>query len=618
MNIKDAGVIWASPKLCKPLDKVKIVFEWNKLQENEVTFEFFDGDHKSYCLTSVMAGDKKAELVVTCGGKVGVHYITASVSLEDGKTYRRCGSFRLEARTLIVSDNPTVNELFCSIEEALKLDLDIVNVNGKAITYYKCADNTWDNLCFPPFAATGLRYFISTVKPIFEVLFEHQWDNGCLPDHIYGDSHPGWGGNRRIRTLMADIEINTISELYNAWVAHGDDGWVKGMLPKMEAAIEYVLSNKDMFDQNFGLIKRPHSLDEWDMQIPVSDNFINESSRFVVMNGDASALFLACGRLSEFYQVTGNTGRAAHWQEQQKHFYEVGNQIFWDGTKYQHHIHIDDMDHGSFDESNQLSMSNPWAITRGFADHKKSVSIIREYYRRWRETGDRFPWWTLQPGYPDELKYFKTEGNWSMKQGEYANGGLFPWVGGELCKAAFMHGFEKEAYEMIQDFHFAVKRDNGAVFTWYSLDGEAGINAPWNQTNYDSFCIQPWVQAILEGLAGIKSQGKLFDKVVCSPCWTAADTKKAYGVAHFPESDAYFAYDYCYNDDEISIEFTGSGKDVLFKILMPPDVHFDLVIINGMKCNYNYEQVENSKYLVIATAIQGAGKISISKKQSTS
>jgi len=428
MQLKDAGIIWTYPKICKPLDKVKIILEWNKLQGNEVTFELFDGKHKSYYKTSVVASDKNVELIIKPGGQIGVHYIVALISLEGGGTYRRCGSFRLEAKTLIASGNSAMNELFDSLEEAIKLDLDIVEVNNKPITYYKCADNSWDNLCFPPFAMTGLRYFIPDIKPIFDTLFEHQWPNGCLPDHIYGDSHPGWNGERRIRTLMADIEINTISELYNVWIAHGDDEWLKQMLPKMEKAMEYALSNPNMFDQNLGLIKRPHSLDEWDMQIPSSDNFINETSCFVVMNGDASALFLACARMSEFYLVFGNSDRATYWRNQQKNFYEQGNRILWDGVKYQHHIHIDDMEHGSFDEKNQLSMSNPWAITREFADHEKSVSIIREYYRRWQETGDRFPWWTLQPGYPDELKYFKTEGNWSMKQGEYANGSFPGWA----------------------------------------------------------------------------------------------------------------------------------------------------------------------------------------------
>ena len=41
--------------------------------------------------------------------------------------------------------------------------------------------------------------------------------------------------------------------------------------------------------------------------------------------------------------------------------------LLWDGTKFQHHVHLEPIDHGDFDERAQLTMSNTWAITRGMA-----------------------------------------------------------------------------------------------------------------------------------------------------------------------------------------------------------------------------------------------------------
>ena len=60
----------------------------------------------------------------------------------------------------------------------------------------------------------------------------------------------------------------------------------------------------------------------------------------------------------------------------QEHFGKVGNELFWDGVKYLHHIHLDPFDHRDFDEDDQLVMSNSWAITRKFTNHKLENNVF--------------------------------------------------------------------------------------------------------------------------------------------------------------------------------------------------------------------------------------------------
>jgi hypothetical protein len=45
-------------------------------------------------------------------------------------------------------------------------------------------------------------------------------------------------------------------------------------------------------------------------------------------------------------------------------------------------------------------MGNTWAMTRGLATAAQARSILGEYRRRQADTGDAYPWWSLQPGYP--------------------------------------------------------------------------------------------------------------------------------------------------------------------------------------------------------------------------
>jgi hypothetical protein len=327
------------------------------------------------------------------------------------------------------------------------------------------------------------------------------------------------------------------------------------------------------------------------------------------MQGDTACMYDACGALAEAYEALKNDGRANRWRRVRDHFGRVGNELFWDGVKYRHHIHLDPFDHGDFDESNQLTMSNAWAITRGFADHEKSISIIKEYLRRWKETGDRFPWWSLQPGYPDKLNYFSAQEPWRKTEGYYANGGLFPLVGGELCRGAFQHGMEDLAVELLQDLLVVFKRDNGALFTWYDLKGNAAINAPHNQTNYDPWGVSPWTQSLIEELAGIQSVGPCFDHVRCSPKWPATQCRTVSATAHFPASDTYFSYRYERSERQLGLQFAGTGDDVQFRILLPKGSKCRESIVNNQSTPFQLEHVEQSTYAVIRSTIKGFGEV---------
>lgn len=615
MTLREAGVVWTFPKKCAPLDDVKLVFEWDQLDGQDVRYIVSDARHRRYLDVTVRSRQGEADVTIKPGLAPGVHYIEVATADSRNKPYARRGSFRVEARTSISSDTGEPDDLLELLGEGLRQTIDTANIDGKPVTYYKAADNSRENFAFPAFGVAALRYFISDVTSMLEGLYGQQWPNGRLPDHVYADGNPQWNGQRRIRTVMADLETSMAATLCKGWEAHGDNEWIAELLPRVEASLEYATTAPELFDNEHGLIKRAHTLDEWDIQFPASDDcFIDESTRFVLMQGDTSSIYEACCLLSVVYASLRRDDRAAYWRQRSEYYYHRGNEVFWDGTKYLHHIHLDEVDHGNFDESAQLAMSNSWAITRGFADHRKAVSIIDEYVRRWKEAGDRFPWWSLQPGYPDELEYFNTSGPWSKAQGEYANGGLFPWVGGELCRGAFQHGREKLAAQLLADLHGVMQRDNGALFTWYDLQGNAAINAPHHQTNYDPWGLTPWTQALIEELAGIKSLGKVFEEVECCPRWPVTKTKAVSAVAHFPSSETYFAYDYRISRDCIRLHFTGTGKRVSFRVLLPSRwTGRGEVTVDGRRAKSKVVTVEDSMYVIFTTEIDSVREIVIAR-----
>ena len=615
MKLNEAGVIWASPRVCRPLDDVGVEFAWSGLRKGQnVRLVVIDGNHARYHEEVVKATHGRAAATVRAGRFPGVHYVQAYAAGPGGSTYHRYGSFRVETATRISSDNPVIDETAQMLEEGIRQATDVAHIDGRRITYYKHADNTWDHLAYPAYGVSGMRYFVADMKSMFEALYDKQRDDGTLPDHIYGPTYPGYeDGLRTLRSLMADLEFAGASCLYRGWQAHGDDAWVMTMLPRMEKSLQCALSSPQLFDRKSGFVKRAHSCDEWDVAMNEGshDGNLGNQDHFVLMQGDTSGMFEACGLMAELYDVVGIPRRAAYWRKKRAFFHREGNKVFWDGVKYRHHVHLSPIEHGDFDEDDQLGMSNSWAMTRGFADHRKSISIINEYQRRKQATGDRFCWWSLQPGYPDELNYFSRGGAWSKGQGEYCNGGLFPWVGGEVCRAAFMHGMERTAYEMLRELHGLMKRDRGALFTWYDLDGNPGINAPHNQTNYDMWGLGPWTLAILEEAAGIQSEGKQFETVRCSPRWPGCKVRRADATAHFPASQTYFAYRYRLTPTRIRIAFTGTGRTVKFRILLPAGKRCAGATIDGRRRTVRERTVENSVYACLSARMTGAHKLDL-------
>jgi hypothetical protein len=616
MGLLEAGVVWTTPHKCGPLDDVQVVFEWQELNGQELSVQLTDAAHRTYLETTVTAGRGRAEFTLKPGGTPGVHLITIRTPRPGQGPYTRYGSFRVVARTGLTTDTGEMDDLLALLEEGLLQCLDVTQVNGKLRTYYKAADNTRQNLAYPAFGIDGLRYFLADLQSMFEAIYDNQWPDGRLPDHVYGDNYPYARCPRKLRTCMADLEIGVAGTLCKGWEAHGDDAWMREMLPQIEAGLEFATQDPFMVDETHGVIKRPHTLDEWDIAFDEAGehSMAETAKKWVVMQGDTAQLALACALLDEVFTSLGDTARAAHYHMLAGHYRAVGNDLFWDGVKYRHHIHLDPFDHGDFDEADQLTMSSAAAITRGFANHAQAVSIIDEHVRRWKKTGDAFPWWSLQPGYPDRLGYFKrNSGAWTRGEGEYCNGGLFPWVGGELCRGALQHGREKLAYQLLRDVHAVLKRDHGALFTWYHLDGSAAINAPHNQTNYDPWGYGPWAAAVVEELAGIKSEGKLLRHVICAPRWPAVEVKQAAATAHFPASDTYFSYQYHRTRDRLRLHFTGTGEHVTFRIMLPGWSKCSGVTLDGKSVRFKTQPVEEAMYVTLETDIQGVRELVVSR-----
>jgi hypothetical protein len=233
-------------------------------------------------------------------------------------------------------------------------------------------------------------------------------------------------------------------------------------------------------------------------------------------------------------------------------------------------------------------------INRGLATHDMAVSIIKEYQKRGKALSAFADWFSIDPPMPDGIY-----GDEKLVAGAYCNGGLLPLVGGELARAAFEHGFEEYGVEQLLKYESLTK--NNETYLWYFPDGRQSTIE--TSTSPDASPTDGWgssamLYALMEGLAGVVDQHKLFQKVRLSPRWLAAGRSEATVCTSYGASGASFEYSFGHNDSSQTIELNLQGKSsTRLHVLLPPRKKAIAVLVNGKRIRFINNAVEDSPYV---------------------
>jgi len=602
-ELANFGVFRTDRMKYAPLQEAHITFERRGGTEKEYQIEVYDGAGRAYWRAPAPVVDGVAKFVVTVGGAPGTHIIRAFTSEERPFWPARMGSFLLVPETTASAEGTDLDRFFVWLRDSLQTSAERSLYAGRWVWGDKAADNSPMNLAYPRFRLDASVYFegAEQLKQQLDLIYAHQKPDGSLYDHIYGDGHPGWEGEWAIRSMMADLEIGSIINVHQVWLATGDNAWLAGLMEPMLRGWRYATSSPDLWDETHRLIKRPHTADEWDVQTGDGECFRNENSRYVLAVCDAVRLPKAGDALGAMLEALGRLDEARELRDFAASARERGNALLWDGVKYRHHVHLDGAEHPDFDEESQLAMSNTWACNEGLASHEQAVSIIEEYERRLGATGDRYPWWSLQPGFPEG--WFPT-----YPPGFYLNGGLFPWVGGELCRACFGHGFAARGWRLFRELWEQVKADRGALVTWYTREGRAAANTPWT-TNYDAWGIGAWGRAAIEALVGVKPLAPALERCQCALHWAAGGLAQADACVAMPASHSYFAYRLVASEHHLEVQFTGSGKQVELLIPVPTGAEWQQAVLDGAPAPVAEEARDGVTWLKLNAGLSGVGTL---------
>lgn len=457
----------------------------------------------------------------------------------------------------------------------------------------------------------GAKYFETDLKSAIQHFAETQAENGRIFDYFttFPEKLPSERENwtKYVRVpVEADVEYRFVKAAFLAWQVNGDDDWLKYLLPKMEKALNYILTHPWRWESRLGLVKRAYTIDTWDFAYTAGSHDwlqfqINDQTFWGIMHGDNSGYYEAFQRMAFFYDYLGNKTAADKWRQRAHQLRENLNRVCWNGSYYTHFIKLTPVSIAGVDECQQLSLSNPMNINRGVTDHAMAVSILKEYIKRGQQTGAFAEWFSIEPPFPDGIF-----GDDKLIRGAYVNGGIMPLVGGELAMAAFNHGLEKFAVDILKRYYAVASRKN-ETYLWYFPDGSPSsveTSTSPEATPTDGWGSSAMLYALFEGLAGVQDLLKRYHQVRISPRWAAANISEAQIRIGYQASSAFIDYTYRQKSNCLEIDFGFPGSTAQFHVLLPAAMTARSVTANAKLIHHQIEQIEDSRYanFVVADA----------------
>lgn len=413
--------------------------------------------------------------------------------------------------------------------------------------------------------------------------YRKAFDTPLRWDAPMGD-RPRWRENAWLLRLPLepDIEYLMIEGAARAWEATGDRAWLEGALPALERGLAYSLTHPDRFDPAHGLVKRAFTIDTWDFcwGRDTTNRDLDTATPMAIHYGDNAGVYGAARWLAAHRPGGGCGGRT--WLEWAEHLRRRTNKVCWNGQWYTHQVLLDPVDTGGPPEEAILSLSNAYAVNRGLATHAQAVAILVAYQRLREEVAGKAvaEWFTIYPPYPKFAKHPR----W-----DYVNGGIAPFVAGELAMAALAHGHETYGVDLLDRLFQWWQRD-GTLDFLYTKDGKPQAGGPpgWGAAAIG--------QALLEGLAGVRMDAAE-RRVRLAPRWVAAGEDDVTVEAAYPASGYGVRYRFVHRPDERTIRLELATPDAArVSLLLPPGTAPTAVSLDGRAQAWTEEHVEQSCY----------------------
>jgi hypothetical protein len=533
-----------------------------------------------------------------------------AVVLVDGRIAGvRSTLWTIDTTTRIATGQADLDRIYPMVRDFMEQDVVSYELDGHPIRGYRSPDNPLLWLRDHVYQGRGFRYFERDMTSALDAFRRAQRPDGSFPDVL---TYPAWDVTAHRLETESDLEFLFVQGVYDAWQATGDDDWLRSNLDAMKRGLDYLTTDPQRWNAQYGLVHRPYTIDMWDFQYGPTTrspegnlaprHWIDDQTIWGIFHGDNTGLAYALKLLERMEQHLGNPQEAYRLHDQRNDLMRRLDALCWNGPYFTHFI----LDNGEMpsvpgvDTAAQLSLSNAYALNREVLSSEQEQAIVETYHAR-RDFDRAFAeWYSIDPPFP--AGSFGMAGGKGEQPGEYVNGGIMPLVGGELARGAFHAGYERYGFDILHRYAELI-RLTGASYLWYYPDGRPGISGPHTLAT-DGWGAGAMLGALIEGAAGVVDTGTRYRDVTLSPRWGATpDVRQVSVVVGYGASDGYVAYRWHYEPEQqrLRLLLTGSWEQAHVRLLLPPqerNAEAMILYVDGTSSPFRKKDVGQGRYVV--------------------
>jgi len=399
--------------------------------------------------------------------------------------------------------------------------------------------------------------------------------------------------------IEADIEYLMVEGSTRVWRATGNDAWLKAALPRLEKGIDYLTGAPKRWDAAHGLVKRGYTIDTWDFTFRPDPDTGADLRRIIpgytpmgIMHGDNTGVCAAMKSLAAVNRRFGDVDKAVRWERRAEELRGNLMKHLWNGTFFRHQLPTDGFAARDGIEARRLSLSNAYALNRGVLSLAERRSVIGEYMRR-RSTTEAFAeWFTIDPPYDPTFGE-----NGKFPKEEYVNGTISPFAAGELAKGAFESGYEEYGWDIIARLQKLVEENGGSLgFLYHPRNRAPQGRGP---SGWGAAAI---LDAIDEGLAGIRDVDVLYRKIAFSPRWPVTPYNEVRYITGYEVSSVYVDCRYVRTDRGFRYNLRSPAREIQAHLLMPRAATPRLLLVDGIVTSFSLAVVGESRYVDVAVS----------------
>ena len=216
----------------------------------------------------------------------------------------------------IRTGDPALDGIAPAVRDFLARDLLDVVADGQTIRGFRSPDARSIWIRDHSDILRGGRYFEPDATSAVTHFAETQSASGRIFDYFttFPEKLPSERENwtKYVRVpVEADVEYRFVKGAWLAWQASGDDDWIRGLMPNLEAALEYSRTHPWRWDPDRELVKRAYTIDTWDFAYTAGRHEwlefqITDDTYWGIFHGDNSGFYEAYRLLAGLHDRFGD------------------------------------------------------------------------------------------------------------------------------------------------------------------------------------------------------------------------------------------------------------------------------------------------------------------------